>query len=152
MNRGFIGWIVLAIIGLFVAGVVVRAVFFPVNTLNKVIETGYDAQDKVLNADNAIYNYEWFKQKKQDIEATKKQYDNSHSEVLSFESSAGARTTWTFEDKQEDARLHSVELGLQNYLESQIADYNARASMATRNIFEDHVLPNYIDALTFIRK
>ena len=37
-------------------------------------------------------------------------------------------------------------------LESQIGDYNARASMATRNIFEDNVLPTFIDALTFIRQ
>lgn len=66
--------------------------------------------------------------------------------------SLGERSTWTFEDKNEDARLNSVVLGLENHLQTQIADYNARASMATRNIFEDHVLPNYIDALTFIRK
>ncbi len=140
-------------IGAIVAGgFLLRVVLFPVNTASKLIDTAYDAQDKILNADNAIYNYEWFKQKKQDIEASKKQLDNANQSLVSFEASAGVRSTWTFEDKTEDARLRSVNLGLENYLQTQIADYNARASMATRNIFEDHVLPNFIDALTFIRK
>lgn len=144
--------VVLGIIGLGAAGIITKIVLFPVNTLEKEIQISYDAQDKVLNADNAIYNYEWFKQKKQDIEASKKQLNNAHAAVVAFEANAGARSTWTFEDKTEDARLRSVELGIQNNLESQIADYNARASMATRNIFADHVLPDYIDALTFIRQ
>ena len=146
----------LAIIGifaaLFVGGYVISIVMFPVHTADKMIQTAYDAQDKVLNADNAIYNYEWFKQKLQDIEANKKQLVNAQASLSSFEESAGPRTTWTFEDKTEDSRLRSVTLGLQNFLETNIADYNARASMATRNIFADHVLPNFIDALTFIRK
>ena len=133
-------------------GFVLRIVLFPVNTATKLIDTAYDAQDKVLNADNAIYNYEWFKQKKQDIEANKKQLDNARVSHENYRMNLGDRTTWTFEDKNEDARLNSVVLGLENHLQTQIADYNARASMATRNIFEDHVLPDYIDALTFIRK
>lgn len=143
---------VLGIVVLLVGGFVLRVVLFPVNTASKLIDTAYDAQSKIINADNAIYNYEWFKQKKQDIEASKIQLTNANTSLTSFEVSAGVRSSWTFEDKTEDARLRSVQLGLENYLQTQIADYNARASMATRNIFEDHVLPNYIDALTFIRK
>lgn len=148
--------IALSIIGMFIAlvagGMILRIVLFPVNTATKLIDTAYQAQDKILNADNAIYNYEWFKQKKQDIEASKKQLDNARTNHDSYQSSLGDRKNWTFEDKTEDARLNSVVLGLENHLQEQIADYNARASMATRNIFENHVLPNYIDALVFIRK
>lgn len=129
-----------------------KIIFFPVNTANKLIETAYDAQAKVLNADNAIYNYEWFKQKYQDIEAGKKQLENAREAQVSFRASAGDRKDWTFEDKIEDSRLGAVVLGLQNHLESMIGDYNARASMATRNIFEENVLPSFIDALTFIKK
>ena len=140
------------VVGVLVFGFLLKLAFFPVNTANKLVETAYDAQDKVLNADNAIYNYEWFKQKHYDIEASKKQLVNARVSYQSFVDSAGPRTSWTFEDKTEDSRLRSVVLGLENNLESQIGDYNARASMATRNIFEDHVLPNFIDALTFIRQ
>lgn len=140
-------------------GMLLRIAFFPVNTASKLIDTAYDAQNKVLNADNAIYNYEWFKQKHADIEASKKQLVNARATHEAFVLSAGPRNDpntgeprWSFEDKNEDARLRAVVLGLENHLQSQIGDYNARASMATRNIFEDSVLPDYIDALTFIRQ
>jgi len=143
---------VIALFSIILAGFLINIIFFPVNTAQKLIDTAYDAQDKVLNADNAIYNYEWFKQKYQDIEAVKKQLLNAQRNQTAYRESLGDRKDWTFEDKTEDSRLNSVVLGLMNNYESQIADYNARASMATRNIFEDNVLPNFIDALTFIRK
>lgn len=148
----YIFWFIGGLIALTIVGGVLRVVLFPVNTATKLIDTAYDAQNKVLNADNAIYNYEWFKQKYQDINASKKQLENARTSYASFTVSAGARTNWTFEDKTEDARLRTVVLGIENNLQSQIADYNARASMATRNIFEDSVLPSFIDALTFITK
>lgn len=143
----------LGLIGLVIgAGLLLKLVLFPVNTAQKEIGIMYDAQDKVLNADNAIYNYEWFKQKYQDIEASKRNYKVAKANYDSYVSDLGDRSTWGFEDKGEVARLNAVVLGIQTNLEGQIGDYNARASMATRNIFEDHVLPNYIDALTFIRQ
>lgn len=130
----------------------VKIVFFPVHTAQKEIELAYDTVDQTINADNAIYNYEWFKQKKEDIDATRNKLDNSRKTLDNFENSAGERATWTFEDKQEHARLSSIVLGTENYLEQQIADYNARSKMANRNIFQNSILPDYIDALTFIRK
>jgi hypothetical protein len=45
-----------------------------------------------------------------------------------------------------------VELGLQNHTETLIANYNARAKMANRNIFQNSILPSFIDALTYIKK
>lgn len=150
-----IGHLVVGLLGFILLGAVgmgLRILFFPATVATNMIDTAYDANAKVINADNAIYNYEWFKQKKGDIEASKKQLLNARANVTAFNSSLGERSTWTFEDKTESSRLNAVVLGLENNLQSQIADYNARASMATRNIFEDHVLPNYIDALTFIRQ
>ena len=147
-----IGVIVLGLILLVGGGMLMNVLLFPVNSAQKEVDIAYDSQDKVLNADNAIYNYEWFKQKKADIDAAKKQLDNSRNSYSSFQASAGTRSTWTFEDKQEDSRLRSIVLGQENYVQGLIGDYNAKASMATRNIFQDRVLPNYIDALTFIRK
>lgn len=148
----YILWLMLALVGISIAGFVIRIVLFPVNTATKLIDTAYDAQDKLLNAENAIYNYEWFKQKKQEIDASKKQLVNARVSYEDFVDSAGLRQNWTFEDKTEDSRLRTVVLGLENNLETQIAEYNARASMATRNIFSDHVLPDYIDALMLIKK
>jgi hypothetical protein len=142
--------IILSIIGLVGLSLAIKVVFFPINTATKLIDTAYDAQDKVLDADNAIYNYEWFKQQKEDIDATGRKYKNAEDAYNSYiESITGEKT---FEDKNEIARLNTIKLGIKNQLEQMIANYNARTKMATRNIFQDGVLPTYIDALTFIKQ
>jgi hypothetical protein len=155
-QSGYVGIIMLVILAFIVMiplGLMLKAVMFPVRTAENMINTAYDANDKVINADNAIYNYEWFKQKYQDIEVAKKQYKNSSLQFSEYQNSLpDSRLDWTFEDKQEESRLRAVMTGQYNYVESLVGDYNARASMATRNIFENSVLPNYIDALTFITK
>lgn len=150
-----IGYFILGLLGLMAfSGLMMglRILFFPATVATNMIDTAYDANAKVINADNAIYNYEWFKQQKADIDASKAQLDNARRNYDAYVESLGARSDWGFEDKGEVARLNAVVLGLENNLKSQIEDYNARASMATRNIFENSVLPTYIDALTFIRQ
>lgn len=142
--------VALILLGIFTT--LFRVVLYPAKTATNMVDLAYDANNKVVNADNAIYNYEWFKQKFQDIQASKAQLENARKSYNLYVADAGDRMSWSFEDKTEAARLNAVVLGLENNTQSLIADYNARASMATRNIFEDHVLPNYIDALTFIRK
>ena len=144
----------LIVIGVIIAitllGLGIKLIFFPVHTAEKILETAYDGVSKTINAENAIYNYEWFKQQKEDIEALGNKYDNScitydsYLEIIDGEK--------TFEDKNELARLNSVKLGIKNMLEQAIANYNARSKMANRNIFEDSILPDYLDALTFIKK
>ena len=150
------GWIVLVILVFGILGTIgigLRAVLFPVHAVQNELNTAHDALDNVINADNAIYNYEWFKQKKEDIDAGKKKLISGRTSYDSFKMSLPTdRTQWGFEDKNEDARLRTIVLGLENHLTQMIADYNARSKMATRNIFEDHVLPDFIDALTFIRQ
>lgn len=149
----YVIYTILTIVGITILGIGARLILFPVNTVNKMIDTAYDAQSKVINADNAIYNYEWFKQKFQDIEAAERQYKNAVVSYASFQQAMPeSRLDWTFEDKTEDARLRAVVDGLYNFKQSLIGDYNARASMATRNIFENSVLPSFIDSLTFITK
>lgn len=151
----FIGYF-FAIIGVFILigllGLLVKAIFFPINVLNKEFQLGTDTVNKTLTADNAIYNYEWFKTQKQEIEATNKKLEIAVLAAESFDSSAGERKEWTFEDKGESARLHSVAQGIEGALKDMIAQYNARLSMANRNIFTDGIVPNPIDAMTFIFK
>lgn len=142
------GWIVVGIVGWFVlwgVGIVLGVFSLPFHAASNIVNTGSGVIDKTLNADNAIYNYEWFKQQKQDIDVAKGQYSNAVQALDSFEASAGVRSSWTFEDKQEDARLRSVALGLQNQIIQRVNDYNARASMANRDIFKDGLLPNVLE-------
>ena len=146
-------FIIIAIIsGLTLGGIAIKVIFFPVNTANKLIQTAYDAQDKTLKADNAIYNYEWFKQQNEDIIALGNKITNASIALDTFKKDAGDRTKWTFEDKTESSRLESLKLGLQNQLEQVIADYNARAKMANRNIFQNNIIPGFIDSMTFLKK
>jgi hypothetical protein len=122
---------------------------FPFHMAGNEIQTAHDVVDKTINADNAIYNYEWFKQTYEDINAQKAQLSNAQQTFDSFVAGSGDRKNWTFEDKNEYSRLSSVVLGIKNNLEQTIANYNARAKMANRAIFQNSILPNFIDALTF---
>ncbi|GAC1413830.1 MAG: hypothetical protein NVSMB66_6420 [Candidatus Doudnabacteria bacterium] len=139
------GIIVASIVSLLVLGVVGRFIsiaMLPVHVIDNTIQTGHDIVDKTINADNALYNYEWFKQQVQDIKAQKNKIDIAQNSLTSFEASAGVRKDWTFEDKTEDARLRSIVQGNQSQLETMVADYNARASEANRNIFQDGLIPS----------
>ena len=57
--------------------------------------------------------------------------------LTDFQSIAGARTTWTFEDKTEDARLRTVCSGLRAQYQNIVTEYNARAGEVDRAMFVD---------------
>ena len=146
----FVG--LLGLIGFITFGIFLRILFFPSTVINKQIDTAYDAVSKTINADNAIYNYEWFKRQKESIDATVQKLLIANKAVFSFEESAGIRQDWTFEDKNEDARLRSIAQGVESILKDMIAEYNARSKMANRNIFSDGILPSFMDSSMFIFK
>lgn len=142
------GWILLSIIGLGILGIGGRLIWvamLPVHVMDNTIQTGHDIVDKTINADNAIYNYEWFKQTYEDIQALKNKTEIAQKQVEQFKIDAGDRSKWTFEDKTEFSRLQSVSQGLQSQLEDVVATYNARAKMANRSIFKDGLIPNMIN-------
>lgn len=143
---------ILILFSLIFASFVIKIIFFPINTAEKILETAYDAQDETLNAENAIYNYEYFKNQKESIDATKQKLMIARDSVERFKEEAGERSTWTFEDKNEYSRLNAVSQGIESQLKDMIADYNAKSSMANRAIFKDSIVPNYIDSLTFIKQ
>lgn len=101
--------------------------------------------DKTLTADNAIYNYEWFKSQSEAIVSTKAKIGYAQDGADNFMKLSGQRDKWTFEDKTEFARLNAVKQGLQSQLQDQVAEYNARAKMANRNIFLDGKIPAIIE-------
>lgn len=140
-QKGNIALVVLGamalIIGLSVVGTAMGIITLPWRKLNRQVETNQGIIDKTYNAENALYNYEWFKQTAQDIKATETKTIDAKAAVTSFEVAAGPRASWTFEDKTEDARLRAVAQGLQNHYTQLVADYNARASQANRAIFKD---------------
>lgn len=111
---------------------------------NKVGYIGNQANrvfEKTFDADNMVGNYEWFKQQYQDIKAYDVKITASQLSFDTFLNSAGDRKTWTFEDKQEYNRQNTVINALKIQRASMVAEYNARASMANRNIFRTNDLP-----------
>lgn len=145
---GVIALVLIGMVGLSVVGTALNIITIPWLKLNRQVQTERDIIEKTYNADNAIYNYEWFKNRYQDIKATETKIENAKETVDTFNQSAGPRSEWTFEDKQESARLNSVVLGLKNHYEEIVAEYNARAQQVNRNIFQDD-LPLIFDLRPF---
>ena len=130
--------IVLIVIGIIILGFTVRYIFFPIAALDKGIDVAYGVMDKTLDAENAIYNYEWFKSTAQDIIALGKKEDRAEQNIQIFMETADNSR----EDKNELARLRAIKSGLGNMLDDTIAKYNARSQMVNRAIFKDNLPSN----------
>ena len=143
----YILFTVLGFIGLIILGALATAmnlITIPWLKFNRQVQMNRDIVTKTYNADNALYNYHWFKERAGSIKATEVKIQNAKNEQESFRASAGTRTKWTFEDKNEDSRLSSIVLGLKNHYQDIVAEYNARAKEADRAIFSQE-LPLFIN-------
>jgi membrane-associated HD superfamily phosphohydrolase len=125
-------------------GWMLKAALLPVKTVTTQIDSAGDIIDKTYDAENAIYNYEWFKSQYQDIEATERIIRNTKTEMDAYKEMYGSASDWDWQTKQDYSSLQGVYLGQQNYYEGLVADYNARSEMANRNIFKDK-LPLHVD-------
>lgn len=130
--------LVLPVAGLLLA---IGAVGWGIRLLTLPARTIGNLAEKTLNADNVLYNYEWFKQQQQSVTAADEQIVIAVAAADTFKADAGPRDTWDYIDKQEFARLNAVLLGLRNHRQNLVADYNARSRMANRNIFKGRELP-----------
>jgi hypothetical protein len=98
---------------------------------------------KTLDADNVIYNYEWFKRQHEAIGAVERQIPIAEQQANTARARA-ARSS-SFSAEQEDMRAEAILQGLRNQRENYIAEYNARSRMANRNIFKGSDLPERIE-------
>jgi hypothetical protein len=138
----------LVIIGIFlVLSILIfigKVILFPAHVVNSAVDGAYNIVTKTLDADNIIYNYEWFKQEWEDYKAISQKVETAEKQKKSFNDEAGTRDKWTFEDKNEYSRLSSILQGLQNQRNDLVATYNARSKMVNRSIFKQGV-PNQIE-------
>lgn len=140
MKKGqlsFILWMVLGLVVLVIAGYGIKYFLLPVKVITTQIDTASGVIDKTYTAENAIYNYEWFKTQFEKIEANRKQVQNTINSIAEFKKTFGESSTWDYETKQEYNRLNTIKLGLQNQENNLVAEYNARSNMANREIFKD---------------
>jgi len=128
---------------LILASIGLKVLFFPVNTLDKSVDTAYEVVNDTMNGDNAIYNYEWFKEQEAYIRQCLKNEEIAKEEWDSFVASLPEdRTQWTRQDKEEEASLRNSYYALQKLTNKAIEDYNARSSMVNRAIFKDNLPSN----------
>jgi hypothetical protein len=142
------GVIVLVFVGFFVLwglGIAFGLITVPWHAASNIVDTKHDVIDKTVNAQNAIYNYEWFKQTAEDIKANLNKITNAQVAVDRYEKLHGDPAKWSFTVETEDSRLSSIVLGLQNQQEQLVADYNAHAKEANRNIFLNGIVPDFFD-------
>lgn len=127
----------IGVMGLGVVGTAMGLITIPWLKLNSQIQMNRDIVTKTYNADNAIYNYHWFQERATAIKALDQTIAQSEAAKTSFETTAGAHSSWTFEDKTEDNRLTQVVLGQKAQYNALVGEYDARAKEVDRNIFQD---------------
>lgn len=123
-------------------GLVVKILFFTPNSIDKSLEMAYEVTDETLDGKNAIYHYEWFKNREGEIESLHKKEVNAQLQLDDFLEMFPDKDNWTRDDKSEYARLRSNVTAVTNMLDSAIEDYNAKSSMVNRNIFKDNLPSN----------
>ena len=150
MKVGIGSAIVIAIVlllGAWGVGMVLGYAWTPFHTAEKTLDAQYGVIDKTVTADNAIYNYEWFKQQYEDMQATKRKIINTQDQIKDFKATFGENASqWDYTTAQTYNQLQTQLTGQRNYYEDQAAKYNARAQMVNRNIFNDN-LPGYVEAV-----
>lgn len=138
MKNAIIGLVVVII--LVFGGIGVKVVLFPVQKVSNVVDTAYDVNKKVMDADNAISSYKYFlnqaeaiKAKYLDEEVAKKSISN-YKENLNTD-----KNKWSDSDKNELSRLQTVADAISYQTNSMIADYNAKSADVTTNIWKDNL-------------
>ena len=132
------------LIAMIFAGWGLKAVLLPAKTVTTQIDSAGNIIDKTYDADNAIYNYEWFKTQYEDIQATERIIRNTKTEMDAYKELYGNVSGWDWQTKQDYNSLQKKYLGQQNFYEDLVAEYNARSNMANREIFKDK-LPLHVD-------
>jgi len=101
--------------------------------------------EKTIDADNVIYNYEYFKDQYRAILAMDQKVQIAKDALDKFEKDAGPRKDWDLRDKEEHSRLVSNVTGTENMKKDMVAQYNANASKVNRNIFMGKDTPQRIE-------
>lgn len=81
---------------------------------------------QTVNANNIIYNYEWFHQTYSDIKATRIKIANANLSI---------------KESTEKDKWITIRNGLSNYMQDLISQYNAKSKMINRKLFKSDSLP-----------
>jgi len=141
-RKGQIGIVLVVVVALLIC--VVGYFWLAPKIFLTQVDSAHEIIDKTYDAQNAIYNYEWFKTQYEKIQATERQIDNTMMLKDEFKETYGEASTWDFTTKESYSRIQTTLLGQKNHYESIVAEYNARSKMVNRNIFKGK-LPFNVD-------
>lgn len=100
-------------------------------------QAGEDAVSDTLSWESAKEDYEFFRTQKEDIEATRKQLRNYQQQDRQFHNTYGNDSSeWARSTRIRHGRIHDRVVAAQNKHADQVAEYEARANMAHRSIFQ----------------
>lgn len=135
--------VIMIVVVLLFGGLAIKTIWFPVNTASQSIDTAYEVVDETMTGENAIENYEWFKEQEAYIRQCLKNEEIAQKEYEIYISMLPAdRSSWDRQDKQEESSLRNSLYALQKLTNKAMEDYNARSEMANRNIFKDNLPSN----------
>lgn len=141
-----IGGIITGVLLFFVVrfiGIGLGIITLPVDKLESKVKLNQGVIKKTYDTDYCLANYEWFKDTDQAITQMGSQITNKQDQLTNFESSAGPRANWTFEDKQQYNTLTNELTGMKNYRLDLIGQYNSKTSQLNRVACKD--LPLYVN-------
>ncbi len=143
-GRNWVG-IIAAILAFFIVLNVISYIWFPFLPWFEQRDAGQETVEQTYDAENAIQQYEEFRQMYHDIEAQRNQVENAYDEDESFHETYGDDpNNWSRTAETRHGRIHERITGNQNQLEQLVADYNAQSDMANKELFKCH-LPYKVD-------
>lgn len=99
-----------------------------------------------VNPDAIVQNYEYFTNQYHDIQATDGQIEAAKFAINDWYDTNGKDPNkWTFQDREELARLKTNMTGLVQARKDMAAQYNAKSREISRNLWKSKELPYQID-------
>ena len=131
-------WIFLGLIAVFVLALIGSAlnlITIPWLKFDSKVNANRGIVQKTYSADNELYNYHWFQETAGDITALQQNIAASKQAVTDFQTNAGPRSSWGYQEEQEFENLQAVVLGQQQQYNSLVQTYNAKAGEADKSMF-----------------
>lgn len=130
--------------GMIALMVILVGMMFGCDNLSDANRTATQIQRKTMNGDNAIANYEYFKQQFEDIQAFREREKRQADDLQKFKSLMGdvQYPKWNSDDKTTYQFKSTVLEGTRSALDRMVAEYNARSKMVNRVLFKDNLPVN----------
>ena len=142
-DSNILSWIgVGAVILLVLLGI--SYLFFPTLVFTESREAGAETVEQTYDADQAIQQYEEFRELYNEIEEERAQLENNEQAVERFKSDYGDPADYDRSTRQDYERLQQRVVASEQQLESLIAEYNAETQKANAELFKCN-LPYQVD-------